>query len=65
MSAEVRLIPRPPARVVRRNTNFSESGLLYASIASMRSSCAVPPSSRQYSARGQSAQQFSGESDAR
>lgn len=51
MSAVVRLIPRPPALVVRRKMNFSEPGLLYSSIALIRSSCAVPPSIRQYSGK--------------
>jgi hypothetical protein len=52
-SAVTRLMPRPPARVVRRKANFSESGALYSSMAEMRSSCAVFPSIRQYSARGE------------
>jgi hypothetical protein len=51
MSAVVKLIPRPPALVVRRNINFSLSGLLYSSIAIMRSSWAVLPSIRQYSSQ--------------
>ncbi len=38
MSAVTRLIPRPPARVVRRKTNFSLPGALYSSIAVIRSS---------------------------
>lgn len=49
ISAVVKLIPSPPARVVSKKMNFSESGLLYSSIAIIRSSCAVPPSIRQYS----------------
>lgn len=49
MSAVVKLIPRPPARVVNRKMNFSLSGLLYSSMATIRSSCAVLPSIRQYS----------------
>jgi hypothetical protein len=48
-SAVVRLMPNPPARVVSRNMNLSEPGLLYSSMATIRSSCAVPPSIRQYS----------------
>lgn len=51
MSAVTRLMPKPPARVVRRKMNFSLSGLLYSSMATIRSSCAVPPSIRQYSIR--------------
>jgi hypothetical protein len=51
MSADVKLIPRPPALVVRRNMNLSLSGLLYSSIATIRSSWAVLPSIRQYSAQ--------------
>ena len=53
MSAETKLMPRPPARVVRRNTNLSLPGALYSSIAAMRSSCAVPPSILQYPALNQ------------
>jgi hypothetical protein len=49
MSAETKLIPRPPARVVSRKTNFSLPGALYSSMAEIRSSCAVLPSMRQYS----------------
>jgi hypothetical protein len=49
MPAVVKLIPRPPAFVVRRNMNFSLLGLLYSPIAMMRSSWAVLPSIRQYS----------------
>jgi hypothetical protein len=49
ISAVVKLIPSPPARVVSKNRNFSLSGLLYSSIARMRSSCAVLPSILQYS----------------
>src|SRR6267154_6741226 len=51
MSAVVKLIPRPPARVVNRKMNFSLPGLLYSSIASIRLLCAVLPSIRQYSAQ--------------
>lgn len=49
MSAVTKLMPRPPALVVSRNTNFSEPGALYSSMALIRSSCAVLPSIRQYS----------------
>lgn len=49
MSAVVRLIPKPPALVVSKKMNFSLPGLLYSSMASIRSSWAVPPSIRQYS----------------
>ena len=49
MSAVVRLIPSPPARVVRRKINRSLPGLLYSSIATIRSSWGVLPSIRQYS----------------
>lgn len=42
ISAVVKLIPRPPADVVSKNMNFSLLGLLYSSIAEIRSSSAVP-----------------------
>jgi hypothetical protein len=38
ISAVVKLIPRPPARVVSKKMNFSLPGLLYSSIARIRSS---------------------------
>lgn len=49
MSAVVKLMPKPPARVVSKKMNFSLPGLLYSSMATIRSSCAVLPSIRQYS----------------
>ena len=44
-------MPSPPARVVSKKINFSLPGLLYSSMAAIRSSWAVPPSMRQYSTR--------------
>ena len=43
MSAVYRLMPRPPARVDRRNTNFSLPSRLYSSIWLSRSSPLVLP----------------------
>ena len=48
-SAVTKLIPKPPARVVSKNANFSDPGALYSSIAVIRSSWLVPPSIREYS----------------
>ncbi len=47
VSAVARLMPSPPARVERRNTNFSEPGALNASMDASRSSPLVLPSMRQ------------------
>mmetsp|Transcript_39162 Transcript_39162/g.126660 ORF Transcript_39162/g.126660 Transcript_39162/m.126660 type:complete len:245 (-) Transcript_39162:37-771(-) len=49
VSAAVRLIPSPPARVESIKRNLLEPGALYASIAASRSSPLVEPSIRQYS----------------
>mmetsp|Transcript_20271 Transcript_20271/g.60551 ORF Transcript_20271/g.60551 Transcript_20271/m.60551 type:complete len:303 (-) Transcript_20271:1253-2161(-) len=48
VSAVWRLMPRPPARVERRNTKCWEPGALKASMDSSRSSWGVLPSTRQY-----------------
>ena len=48
VSAVAKLIPKPPARVDKRNTNFSEFGLLYSSIESSRIWPSVLPSILQY-----------------
>jgi len=48
VSAAVRLIPTPPARVHSRKTNRSESGAENRSIAAWRSFPLMPPSIRSY-----------------
>lgn len=48
VSAAVRLMPTPPARVHSRKTNRSESGLEYRSIAAWRSLPRTRPSIRSY-----------------
>lgn len=49
VSAVARLMPRPPARVLRRKRNLVLPSLLNSSICASRSSLDVEPSSRQYS----------------
>jgi hypothetical protein len=46
VSAAVRLIPRPPARVERRKTKVSEPGRQKRSMAAWRRSPRMVPSSR-------------------
>ena len=55
VSAENRLMPRPPARVESMKRNLIESGALNSAIISSRSAVFVVPSSRQYSCLRKSA----------
>lgn len=48
VSAEAKLIPTPPARVVNRYMKYSESGALNLSISFCRAACWISPSRRRY-----------------